>query len=286
MVEKGQTQPGEARPEEGRSAYVCHILTIFPDFFDSPLRTSIMGRAIEAGHLDVRCHDIREAASDKHRTTDDTPYGGGAGMVMKPGPIVRTLEAVEASAGRLHRIFLTPQGRPLTQATAARLADLENGMLLVCGRYEGVDERVREHFIDEEISIGDYVLTGGEPAALILLETVARLIPGVLGNAASARKESFQSPLLEHPQYTRPADFRGWTVPDILTCGDHGRIAAWRRRQSLLRTLERRPDLLPELWSSLTDSERTFVQERAPQALRYQSSHRAGPNDAARETRS
>jgi len=209
-------------------------------------------------------HDIREHATDKHRKTDDTPYGGGAGMVMKPEPIVRAIEDVEADAGhRLHRVLLTPQGTRFSQRSARRLAATDGGIILICGRYEGFDERVREHFVDEELSIGDYVLTGGEPAALVVLDAVVRLLPGVLGNAASAADESFSCAsdgrLLEYPQYTRPFTFRGHSVPDVLRSGHHARIDRWRYEQSLLRTARNRPDLLRAAWLEISPQDREFL---------------------------
>ena len=246
--------------ESPPSPFQCHILTLFPDFFTSPLSVSIVQRARKAGALEIATHDIRDQTTDRHRSADDTPYGGGAGMVMKPGPIVRSIEAVEEQVGhRLHRILLTPQGAPFTQQTAHRLAEMKQGVLMLCGRYEGVDERVREHFIDEEISIGDYILTGGEPAALVVVDALIRLRPGVLGNAASSVDESFSEGLLEYPQYTRPQSFRALEVPAILSSGDHGRIARWRREQSLRRTLRRRPDLLALRWSELDQRDQDFL---------------------------
>ena len=232
----------------------CHILTIFPGFFESPLGTSIIGRAIERDLLAVQVHDIRDWAEGKHRVTDDTPYGGGAGMVMKPEPIVRALEAVEereVAAGRRrpYRVALTPCGCRFDQRMVERLAD-KRSLALVCGRYEGIDERVME-FVDVEVSLGDYVLTGGEPAALAILDAMVRFVPGALGNESSVTDESFGAGLLEYPQYTRPAVFRGHRVPDVLASGDHGRVDRWRRGQALLRTLDRRPDL----WSKLEPSE-------------------------------
>jgi tRNA (guanine37-N1)-methyltransferase len=231
-------------------------LTLFPDFFRSPLETSILGRAVEDGSLVVEPINIRDHADGKHRVTDDTPYGGGAGMVMKPDPIVRALEAAEAAslaqgAGRPWRIALTPAGQPFRQADARRLAALPS-ISLLCGRYEGIDERAMDE-IDEQLSLGDFVLTGGEVAALAIIDAVARLLPGVLGNQESPEDESFGQGVLEYPQYTRPAVFRGRPVPDILRSGDHGRIARWRRQQALLRTRARRPDLFAALELSRDD---------------------------------
>lgn len=216
------------------------VLTIFPELIERYTQASILGRATAAGHLEVRCHDLRDATDDPHRTVDDSPFGGGAGMVLKAGPIFATVETAEVSRPLF---YLSPSGRPFDQAYAEELAALD-GFSLLCGRYEGVDERVRTHLIDDEISIGDYVLAGGELAALVVVEAVARLRPGVLGNADSAEDESFSDGLLEYPHYTRPAEFRGWAVPDVLRSGDHALVERWRRAQALRRTLDRRPDLI------------------------------------------
>lgn len=222
------------------------VFTLLPDVLDAYLRASILGKAKLAGLIDVRVHNIREYAKDRHRTTDDEPYGGGGGMVMKPEPIFDAVEDVLAdSRGDVPVILLTPQGRPFTQSLAQDFARLDR-IALICGRYEGVDERVREHLATDEISVGDYVLTGGELPALILIDGIARLLPGVLGDEDAASKDSHSEHLLEYPHYTRPADFRGWEVPEVLRSGDHARIAAWRREQSLLRTYSRRPDLLDD----------------------------------------
>ncbi len=221
------------------------ILTLFPEFFDTPLSTSILGRARDKELVDYALVDIRDFAHDKHRTTDDLPYGGGAGMVMKPEPLVGALEYAREQDPQAPRILLSPQGEPLTQRVAEELAG-ESGVILTCGRYEGVDERVRQGWIDREISIGDYVLSGGEPGALVLVDAVTRLLPGVLGNEDSIREESFAQGTLEYPHYTRPREFRGHEVPEILLSGNHQKIAEWRRQQSLERTRRRRPDLLDE----------------------------------------
>lgn len=222
------------------------ILTLFPEFFTSALATSLLGRAHEAGLVTTTCTNIRDFTTDKHRTTDDVPFGGGAGMVMKCEPVVAALEAARARNAALPRIFLTPQGEPLTQRVVRELAAAP-GMIVLCGHYEGVDERVREGWIDREISLGDFVLTGGEPAALVLLDAVVRLLDGVVGNPESLREESFSDPnRLEYPQYTRPREFRGLQVPDVLLSGHHANIAKWREEQSLLRTQARRRDLLDE----------------------------------------
>lgn len=215
--------------------------------FEPYLGASILGRAREAGLLEVAVHDIRDWAEGRHRQADDYPFGGGQGMVLKPEPVVGAIEAVRdrEATGRGHVVLMTPQGAPLKQADAHRLASLPH-LVLVCGRYEGVDERVREGWIDEELSIGDFVLTGGELPALVVVDAVARLLPGVLGNEASHADESFEAGLLEYPQYTRPREYRGWEVPEVLLSGDHARIARWRAEQAQERTRQRRPDLLEE----------------------------------------
>jgi tRNA (guanine37-N1)-methyltransferase len=215
-----------------------NVITLFPEFFAGPLGVSIVGRALAEGLVEVRTIDLREHGLGPHRQVDDAPFGGGPGMVMMIEPLAAALDPLEAT----HRILLTPAGRPLDQAALHRWADMDE-ITLVCGRFEGVDERVAEHLIDEEVSLGDFVLAGGEVAALAIVEGVARLVPGVLGNPDSTVSESFSDGLLEEPQYTRPAEFRGWEVPEILLSGDHGRVAEWRRQQRIARTAERRPDL-------------------------------------------
>jgi tRNA (guanine37-N1)-methyltransferase len=244
------------------------VLTIFPEMLRSPLEHSILKRAQESGRLQVRLIDIRAFSTDRHRTVDDMPYGGGAGMVMKPEPIFRAVEQIagdgnDPGPGRI--ILMTPQGEPFSQAKARELAQ-EDHLLLLCGRYEGVDERVREHLVTDELSIGDYVLTGGELPALVVLDAVARLIAGVLGDEESPQHDSFTDDLLEYPQYTRPADFRGWTVPDVLLSGHHEEVDRWRRRQSLLRTLVRRPDLFRR--HKLTEEELTLLGLERPKRKR------------------
>ncbi len=218
------------------------ILTIFPGIFDSPLRESLLGRAIDGGVLDVRVHDIRDHTTDRHRQVDDEPFGGGPGMVMKPEPIFQAVDALGPEPKRV--ILLSPAGRRLDQALVRELA-AEPWLVLVCGRYEGVDERVTEGLPAEEISIGDYVLSGGEVPALVVLEAVTRLVPGVVGREESLAEESFEEGVLVHPHYTRPREFRGMAVPEILLSGDHARIAEWRRRTALEKTKRNRPDLLP-----------------------------------------
>jgi tRNA (guanine37-N1)-methyltransferase len=244
------------------------VLTIFPEMLRSPLEHSILKRAQEFGKLEVRLIDIRAFSTDRHRMVDDMPYGGGAGMVMKPEPIFRAVEQLatdgdDAGPGRI--ILMTPQGEPFSQERARELAQ-EDHLVLLCGRYEGVDERVREHLVTDELSIGDYVLTGGELPALVVLDAVARLIPGVLGDEESPKHDSFTDDLLEYPHYTRPADFRGWTVPDVLLSGHHEEVDRWRRRQSLLRTLVRRPDLFRR--HKLTEEELTLLGLERPKRKR------------------
>lgn len=216
-----------------------NVVTIFPEYFSSPLETSLVGKARAAGTLEVVLHDLREHGKGAHRQVDDAPFGGGAGMVMMVEPLADALDPLDET----HRVLLTPGGRPLDQDTLDRWATL-NDLTLVCGRYEGVDERVAEHFIDEEVSLGDYVLLGGEVGALAIIEGVTRLLTGVVGNPLSTETESFRDGLLEEPQYTRPSEFRGWAVPDVLRSGDHEKVAEWREAQRLERTRERRPDLL------------------------------------------
>lgn len=221
------------------------ILTLFPGFFSSILKESILGRAIARELVDIRLRDIRSFARGPHRVTDDRPFGGGSGMVMKAGPIFRALESIERDPQNSLVVLLTPQGKSFAQKTAWELSRL-NHMVLICGRYEGVDERVRTDVVDMELSIGDYVLTGGELGAMVVVDAVSRLIPGVLGGEGSTREDSFEDGLLEYPQYTRPRVFRGGDVPEVLLSGDHEKIRLWRRTESLKRTLQRRPDLLKE----------------------------------------
>ena len=221
------------------------VLTIFPDLIRDVLSYSIPGRAIKAGLVDVQVHDLRDATDDVHRTVDDTPYGGGAGMVFKPEPIARTLKAIGGGKPPESVIFLTPEGRTLDQDLANRLS-LEPRLVLLCGRYRGIDERIRERYVTEEISVGDYVLSGGELPALVLIDALVRLIPGAVGDAESALGDSFQDGLLDCPWYTRPRMFEGLEVPEVLMGGNHREIAEWRREQAIRRTRERRPDLIEE----------------------------------------
>jgi len=228
-----------------RKSGVMHydIFTLFPGMFQGPLSESILKRAQEQGLLSIALHNIRDATSDKHHIVDDYPYGGGAGMVMKPDPLFTSVEAVY-QGGPI--ILLSPQGQLFTQQIARELSQ-EVRLTLICGHYEGIDERVRQHLVTDELSIGDYVLTGGELAAMVVVDAVSRLLPGVLGGEESILEESHSSGLLEYPHYTRPSDYRGWRVPDILLSGNHAEIAGWRRKESLRRTRERRPDLFAKL---------------------------------------
>ena len=231
------------------------VVTIFPEMLASALGASLLGKAVARGDVTVRFCDPRGFTDDKHRSVDDAPYGGGAGMVMRPEPLVSALETIERTHGAARKIALSPAGARLDQATVNRLA-AERHLVLLCGRYEGFDERVRA-FLDEELSIGDYVLSGGEPAALVLIDAIARRLPGVVGNAASVVDESHEAGTLEYPHYTRPTVFRGQAVPEVLLSGDHERVRKWRRTQSLLRTRERRPDLFARL--TLTDEDRALL---------------------------
>ncbi len=231
------------------------VFTLFPEVMIPYLSASILGKAQEAGLVDIGLHNIRDYATDRHSMTDDEPYGGGGGMVMKPEPLFEAVESVlgnELSETRI--VLLTPQGRVFTQGIALELAG-SSRVALISGRYEGVDERVREHLANDEISIGDYVLTGGELPALVVTDAVVRLLPGALGDEAASMQDSHSEGLLEGPHYTRPADYRGWQVPEVLRSGDHAKIAAWRRQQSLHRTKERRPDLLAQANLSPADKE-------------------------------
>ncbi len=238
------------------------ILTLFPAMFEGPFSESILKRAQEKQLLSLRLHDIRNYTTDKHRTVDDTPYGGGGGMVMMPGPLIEAVEAVRGPERGVPVILLTPQGRIFTQRVAQELAQHPR-LILICGRYEGVDERVRQTVVTDEISIGDYVLTGGELAAMVVVDAVARLIPGVLGARWAAEEDSHAMGLLEYPHYTRPPEYRGLAVPDVLLRGDHAAIERWRRREAIRRTWQRRPDLL--LTAQLSDDERWFLAELAEQ---------------------
>ena len=235
------------------------ILTLFPQLFEQLFKTSIFQRAIDNGLVEVNIHNIRDYTHDKHHITDDYPYGGGAGMVLKPEPIFEAVEQIKKGASikeEMSVILLTPQGRLFSQAVARELS-LKNSLILICGHYEGVDERVREHLAMDEISIGDYILSGGEPAAMVVTDAIIRLLPGVLGSEESLKDESHTDGLLEYPQYTRPEVFREWQVPEVLLSGNHARIAEWRRQQSILRTSKRRPELLEGV--KLSTEERQLI---------------------------
>ena len=233
------------------------VFTIFPSMVDEFAAQSLMGKARERGLVDIRVHDLRSGANDPHRSVDDAPYGGGAGMVLMAEPLFRAVESIDPPRPLF---LLGPAGRRLDQACAHELAALD-GFSLLCGRYEGVDARVRAHLVDGELSIGDYVLGGGEVAAMVVLEVVARLVPGVMGNEESAGDESFRDGLLEYPQYTRPSSFRGWEVPEVLLSGDHAKVARWRRAQAIARTLESRPDLVEARGGLSEDEARLLEQE-------------------------
>jgi tRNA (guanine37-N1)-methyltransferase len=248
------------------------VFTILPEVFPAYLDTSILKKARERGLIHVRLHNIRDYTRDKHHTTDDTPYGGGGGMVMKPEPIFEALESVlglasppdSSQPASPHKgafsnpiILLTPQGRVFNQAIAEELSQHEH-ITLICGRYEGIDERIRQHLVTDEISVGDYVLTGGELPALLLIDAVARLLPGVLGDPTGAADDSHAMGLLEYPHYTKPAEFRGWKVPDVLLSGDHGKIERWRREQALTRTFHKRPDMLAK--AELSEKDKKFIE--------------------------
>jgi tRNA (guanine37-N1)-methyltransferase len=242
------------------------VFTLLPEVFPPYLESSILKRASQKGLIDVRVHNIRDYTRDKHHTTDDTPYGGGGGMVMKPEPVFEAIETVLGLGSHLPQpapvstipiILLTPQGRVFDQRIAEELSGHER-IALLCGRYEGVDERIREHLVTDEISIGDYVLTGGELPALMMIDAVSRLLPGVLGDPTGAEDDSHSMGLLEYPHYTKPSEYRGWKVPDILLSGDHAKIDQWRREQALLRTKNKRPDMLDK--AELSDKDKKFIQ--------------------------
>jgi len=232
------------------------VLTLFPELFSSFLKETILGRAVKAGLVDIRMVNIRSFARGRHLVTDDRPFGGGEGMVMKPGPISRALESIDRIKDRSLVLLLTPQGRTLDQPLAWELSRMEQ-LILICGRYEGVDERIRTSSVDLELSIGDYVLSGGEMAAMVVMDAVSRLVPGVLGGERSAQEDSFEEGLLEYPQYTRPRVFKNQEVPAVLLSGDHEKIRMWRRTESLKRTLERRPDLLEK--AKLTEEDKRIL---------------------------
>ncbi|MEJ2698376.1 MAG: tRNA (guanosine(37)-N1)-methyltransferase TrmD [Desulfuromonadales bacterium] len=233
------------------------ILTLFPAMFDSPFSGSILGRAVENGLIEIVAHNLRDWAEGRHKVTDDAPYGGGDGMVMKPEPVARALADLKKDNPAARVLLMTPQGAPFRQCDARALSR-EEGLVFICGRYEGVDERIRS-LADAEYSLGDFVLTGGELAAMVIIDAIARLIPGVLGSSGSAQGDSFSDGLLEFPQYTRPVEFAGQRVPEVLLSGNHAEIARWRRREQLKRTLRRRPDLLEG--APLTGEDRLVLEE-------------------------
>jgi len=241
------------------------VFTLLPEVFPTYLESSILKRAAQKGLINVRIHNIRDYTHDKHHTTDDTPYGGGGGMVMKPEPVFESIETILGlntppsslkPASSTPIILLTPQGRVFNQHIAEELSQYER-IAMLCGRYEGVDERIREHLVTDEISIGDYVLTGGELPAMMIIDAVSRLIPGVLGDPTGAEDDSHSMGLLEYPHYTKPSEFRGWKVPDVLLSGDHAKIEKWRREQALLRTYNKRPDMLEK--AELSEKDKKFV---------------------------
>lgn len=236
------------------------ILTLFPQMFQSPFSMGIIKRAIDQKLVSINIHNIRDYTHDKHHTVDDYPYGGGAGMVLKPEPIFEVVDSIKSDIGEeddtLPIILLTPQGRPFSQAIAHELSGYGH-LILICGHYEGIDERVREHLVSDEISIGDYVLSGGELAAMVVADATVRLLPGALGSEASSLDDSHVSGLLEYPQYTRPVSYQGWSVPQVLLSGNHAQVAKWRREQAILRSLERRPELLDK--AELSSDERQSI---------------------------
>lgn len=251
---------------------IFDVLTIFPGIFNSPLAESLLKKASDRGLIQVRVRNLRDFADDRHRTTDDYPYGGGAGMVMKPEPVIRAVEALKAEDPEAKSVLLTPQGERFHQKMAQTLSG-HNHYILICGRYEGLDERVRLAAVDLEISIGDYILMGGEIPALVFIEAVSRHLPGFLGCGQSVEEDSFSRGLLEYPQYTRPPVFRGMAVPEILLSGNHAEIERWRRRESLRRTLLRRPDLLER--AALSEEERSFLDELKSQGITAESAEGA-----------
>jgi tRNA (guanine37-N1)-methyltransferase len=242
------------------------VFTLLPEVFPPYLESSILQRARQRGLIDVRIHNIRDYTHDRHHTTDDTPYGGGGGMVMKPEPVFEAVESVlgisSGQASSIPVILLTPQGRVFTQRVAEELARNKR-IALLCGRYEGVDERIREHLVTDEVSVGDYVLTGGELPALLIIDAVSRLIPGVLGDPTGAEDDSHSMGLLEYPHYTKPSEFRGWKVPEVLLSGDHGRIEKWRREQALVRTFKKRPDMIEK--AELSEEDQKIVKRLTSQ---------------------
>jgi tRNA (guanine37-N1)-methyltransferase len=244
--------------EEKAPRLQVDVVALLPAVFEAYWSESMLGRAREAGILECQAHQLRDYTTDKHHVTDDTPYGGGVGMVMKPAPIFAAVEALQRAGTRELVIVMTPTGEPFSQAIAQDLADSYDHLIFVCGRYEAMDERVHEHLAGRELSIGDYILTGGELPALVVIDAVARLLPGVVGGAGATVSESFVEGVLEYPHYTRPPVFRGWAVPEVLLSGHHAVIEGWRREQALRRTLERRPDLLAS--AHLTPADRRILE--------------------------
>jgi tRNA (guanine37-N1)-methyltransferase len=245
---------------------IFDILTIFPNYFKSPLDESLLRKAMEKGILSIRIHDLRQFALDRHRMMDDYPYGGGRGMIMKPEPVIRAVEEIKAQYPEGRTILLTPQGERFHQGLARELSTHRH-WILICGRYEGLDDRIRESVVDREISIGDYVLNGGEIAALVIIEATCRYLPGFLGDGKAVEEDSFSSGLLEYPQFTRPPIYRGLAVPEVLLSGNHAAIERWRRQESLRRTLQRRPDLLEK--ANLTEEDRAFLAEIRKEETRF-----------------
>lgn len=241
-----------------------HVLTIFPDMFEGPFSEGIVRRGIDKGLIELYLHDVRDHTHDRHRSTDDYTFGGGPGMLMKPEPLFEGVEVIREkyeTSDDAPVILLTPQGERLDQPIVEELVGVTD-LILICGRYEGVDERVRQYLVTHEVSVGDYVLSGGEVAAMVLIDTVSRLLPGVVGSIESTQDDTFTTRLLQYPQYTRPADFRGMTVPDVLLSGNHAEIKRWRRQESLRRTFERRPDLLDK--TQLSDGDQSFLDSLKP----------------------
>ncbi len=237
----------------------CDIITIFPEIFDAYLAESILKRAIQKKLIEIKVHNLRDFTRDRHKTVDDYPYGGGPGMVMKPEPFFNAIESTKTNGVERFTIMLSPQGKVFNQDMALSLSKERRRLLFICGRYEAIDERVRENLVDEEISIGDYILTGGELPALVIIDSIVRLIPGALGDERSKEEESFTWGILDYPHYTRPPEYRGLTVPDVLLSGNHKEIAKWRRKEALRHTMRRRPDLLKK--ASLTDEDYKLIEE-------------------------
>jgi len=237
----------------------CEVITIFPSVFDAYLSESILKRAVERGIVELRIHQLRDYTTDKHRTVDDYPYGGGPGMVMKPEPFFSAVRSVQADGIETLTIMMSPQGEPFNQEMASELSGEERRLLFLCGRYEAVDERVRDSLVDREVSIGDYVLTGGELPALVIIDSIVRLLPGAVGDSSSVKEESFSWGILDYPHYTRPPEFEGMRVPDVLLSGNHKEILIWRRKEALRRTLLRRPELIGR--TLLTDEDHRLLTE-------------------------